>query len=225
MLLTLLCASVGQGADWQGSLAASSDNVYRGISLSDGQLSFLADVHLSLMHWFFGVAADTVRLAPRDSTAAQVIGYLGYQQPLGADFSVALGARHYDYPGEAYRTRYNYNEFDATLDWRDRLSLRLIGSPDTYQVGYERHGTGSALAAELSAREPLPRAFTAALGVGYYDLQRVIGTGYFYWSAGLWKQWDAWNFSVSYIGTDETARRVFGSRAGQRAVISILWSY
>jgi uncharacterized protein (TIGR02001 family) len=229
-LLALMSPAAGYGAHLQGSLGVGSDNVFRGYSLSDGQFSPLADLHVSQLHWFGGVAVDAVRLEPRVRTGAQLIAYLGYQRTFQTDWSGELGARHYDYPGDVFRARYDYEEYDATLGWRDRLSLRLIGSPDTYQAalyraGYYRYGRGRAFAGELSGRQPLASGFAAQLGVGYYDLQRQVRAGYWYWSVGLTKQWDAWSLSVTYIGTDATARRLFGTRAGERVVGTVVWSF
>ncbi|HTT05791.1 MAG TPA: TorF family putative porin [Steroidobacteraceae bacterium] len=224
-LLAMLVMGAARGADLQGSLGASSDNVFRGLSLSDEQPSLLADVHASGTQWFGGVAADTVRLAPRERTSAQLIGYLGYQYAWGPGLRSAWSVRHYDYVS-SFRNRYDYDEVDATLSWQERLSVRLIGSPDTYQVSeYRRYGRGAAFAAELSGREPLPYALSVQLGAGYYDLRQEVGAGYVYWSAALSEQWDAWSFTVSYIGTDAGARRLFGPEADGRLVASAVWSF
>lgn len=210
----------------QGSLGASTDNVFRGVSLSDQQASFLGDLHVAGTRWFGGLAADTVRLLPHQSTQAQAVGYLGYQRPLGERLRGTLSVRHYDYLGNRYRSRYDYDEIGVTLSWQDRLFAQLIGSPDTYEATeYHRHGRGAALAAELSGTQPLPLGLSAQVGLGYYDLRQELGAGYLYWSAALSKQWAAWTFSVSYIDTDTSGRVLFGSLAGPRAVASVVWSF
>lgn len=225
-LFATLATAAAHGADVQGSLGASSDDVFRGISLSDEQPSWLADVHASDTQWFGGIAADMVRLRPGDATAVQAIGYLGYQHALGQSWNGTLNVRHYDYLGSPDRSRYEYDELGATLSWQDQLFVRLIGSPDTYEVDdYHRYGRGEAFAAELSGRQPLPYGLTLQPGIGYYDLSEELGAGYLYWSLALAKQWDAWAFTVSYIGTDSTARRLFGSLAGDRLVASAVWSF
>jgi hypothetical protein len=61
--------------------------------------------------------------------------------------------------------------------------------------------------------------------MGYYDLDRQIGTGYAYWSGGISKQWHSLNFDARYIGTDETAKRRFGDFAENRVVLSLLWLF
>ena len=224
-LVAMVGMSAARAADVLGALGVSSDNVFRGLSLSDEQPSLLADVHAAGSQWFGGVAADTIRLGRRERTSAQLIGYLGYQYPWGPDLRSAWSVRHYDYVS-SLRNRYDYDEVDATLSWQDRLIARLIASPDTYEVSeYRRYGRGAAFAAELSGREPLPYALTAQLGVGYYDLRQEIGTGYVYWSAALSRQWDAWTFTVSYIGTQASARRLFGAEANPRLVASAVWSF
>jgi hypothetical protein len=133
-LLAMLVTIASRGADVEGSLGASSDNVFRGLSLSDGQPSLLADVHASDPQWFGGLAADMVRLEPRDFTEAQAIGYLGYQHPLGQSWNSTWSVRHYDYPGAPDRSRYHYDELAAALSWQDQLFVQLIGSPDSYAL-------------------------------------------------------------------------------------------
>lgn len=225
-LLTLLIGNLARGLTVQGSLGASSDNVFRGISLSDEQPSLLGDLRISDVSWSGGLAVNAVRLAPRYSTAAQVIPYLAFQQPLDQSFSASLSVRHYDYLGDPDRNRYDYDEAAGSLSWKDLLTFQLIGSPDTYQAGGDRrYGRGAAFAAELTGREPLPYGFDAQWGVGYYDLQRQVGAGYAYWSAALSRQWGRWTLAVLYVGTDATARYLFGSTAGQRWVGSAVWSF
>ena len=214
------------GADIQGSLGASSDNVFRGVSLSRGQPSLLADLNGVGTRWFGGLSVDTLRLAPGSSVQPQLIGYLGYQQPLSTDWSGTWSLRHYDYPTDAYRSRYDYQELSANLGWRDQVQLQLIGSPDTYAVASgHRYGRGAAWAAQLNGEVPLPRTLSGQLGIGYEDLRRQVGGGYVYWSAGLSAQWTGWTFALAYIGTDAEGRRLFGARAGDRLVGSVVWSF
>jgi uncharacterized protein (TIGR02001 family) len=223
--LALLPAPAAVG-EVDGSLGASNDNVFRGLTLSDGQASLFADAHVLANQWFLGLSAESVRHDPDPSAGAQVIAYGGYLQPLGDSWSAAVELRHYDYPGNSQRSRYDYDELSTTVSWQQRLTLAVIASPDTYAVaGYERYGRGAAFAFELSAQQPLRYAVSAEAGVGYYDLQQEVGAGYAYWDAGLSRQWRAWQLAVRYVGTDATAHRLFGTQAGDRVVASLQWFF
>jgi uncharacterized protein (TIGR02001 family) len=212
--------------DVDGSLGASNDNVFRGLSQSDGQASLFADAHLLADQWFLGLSAESIRHTPDPSAGAEVIAYGGYLQPLGDSWSAAVALRHYDYPGNSRRSRYDYDELSATVSWQQRLTLAMIASPDTHvAANYERYGRGAAFAAELSAEQPLRYALSAEAGVGYYDLQSEVGAGYAYWDAGLTRQWPAWQLAVRYVGADATARHLFGPEAGDRVVASVQWFF
>lgn len=213
--------SVGLG----GSLGLASDDVFRGVTQSDGQLSLQGDLHATVGSWYGGLSAESVR---RDdgNAGAELIGYLGLQQQLGADWSGRVTLRHYDYPGNPFRTRYDYDELGLSLAWRERVVATVIASPDTYSRDYlGNYGSGKAFCYELVGRQPLPAGFAAVAGLGYYDLRREIGTGYAYWSAGVEARWRSLAFDLRYVGTDATATERFGDDAGNRVVLSAFWLF
>jgi uncharacterized protein (TIGR02001 family) len=208
-----------------GSLGLASDDVFRGVTQSDGQISPQTDLHATVGPWFGGISAEGVR---RDDAraGAELIGYLGLQQPLGDDWSGRVMLRHYDYPGSQFRTRYNYDELGLSLAWRERIMLTVIASPDTYARDYlGNYGSGKAFCYELVGRQALPAGFAAVAGVGYYDLRQEIGAGYAYWSAGVDHRWRSFAFDLRYVGTDATARHRFEDDAGNRVVLSAFWLF
>ncbi len=226
MLMALLPVAAGWAANLDGSLAAATDNVFRGLTQSQGDPSVQVDGYVSATHWFGGLTAETVKRESSEATGAELVAYLGYQQLLSENWSGAVSVRHYDYPGNPYRPLYNYDEISASVNWRQQLVLALIASPDTYAAAsYERYGRGAAYATELTGREPLPYGMSLEGGVGYYDLYQEIGAGYAYWSAGVGKQWRAFEASLRYIGTDAQARRLFQPLAGDRVVASVAWFF
>jgi len=227
VLWGLLQAGSGYAVDLQGSLGVSTDNVFRGLTQSQSDPSAQADGYLTALHWFGGLATESVKRQGDVSTGAEVIGYLGYQQLLSENWSAALSVRHYDYPGNRYRSLYHYDELSATISWHQQLLLELIASPNTFASsasGYD-YGRGSAFAAELSGRQPLPYGFSVDAGIGFYDLRQEVGAGYAYWSAGLGKQWRYWQLTVRYIGTNAEARALFGTLAVDRVVASAVWLF
>ncbi len=217
--------SVALSGDLAGMLGADTDDVFRGVSLSDNQPSLQGALHYDTDQWYAGLSAEEVRRDPARSVGVELIGFAAYQYRLSEDWTTALSLRHYDYPGNAYRSEYDYDEAALHLQWR-QWSLSAIGSPDTFAADERgRYGRGAAYAYELGAQQPLPWALSAQAGAGYYDLQREIGTGYLYWNAGLSRPWDGWQFDVRYIGTDSVAVQRFGRQAVNRIVLSALWSF
>lgn len=210
-----------------GSLGVDSDDAFRGLSQNDGQASVQGDLHYSATQWYAGASAELVRRGVGAGRGAELIGYAAYQRSLGEDWSGALALRHYDYPGNARRSEYNYDELNLSLNWRQRLALNVSASPDTYAAAhdYRRYGRGAAYSYEVSAHQPLPHSVFATVGVGYYDLTREVGGGYVYTNAGLGAQWRSWEFDLRYVWTDAAARRLFGSTAERRLIASALWFF
>jgi uncharacterized protein (TIGR02001 family) len=222
LLLVSVCHADGFGGD----VGVDSDEVIRGLSFSDHQLSPQLDLHYSLSGWYAGLTAVDARILPSESVGAEVIAYLGYQYRLSDDWAASLAARHYDYPGYRLRNDYDYDEGALSLSWRELIVATVTASADVFAFdvqGY--HGRGAAFSYELGGRLPLARGFCANAGIGYYNLDRQIGTGYAYWSAGISKQWRSVNFDVRYVGTNDTAKRQFDGLAENRLVFSALYLF
>ncbi|MBX6421384.1 MAG: hypothetical protein IRZ06_10345 [Nevskia sp.] len=211
-----------------GSLGATSDYVFRGISLSDHQPAGQGDVHYRAdAGWFVGLAAASVKRGRGQDVTAELNPYLGFAWALDSDWSARLAYVHYAYPFNAPHRLYDYDELGGTLAWRDRAFLTVAASPDT---GVETtRGTAAgraALAYNLGVHQPLPGAFSVNAGVGYYDLRWAIGTGYVYWNAGFGYDRGRLHLDASYIGTNAVARRLYYDElAVNRWVVSLLWHF
>lgn len=138
MLTSLLSVRAGAG-NFGGSVALDSDDLFRGQSLSDQQTSVQAELHYSAAQWFVGVSAELVRRGFGSGHGAEVIGFVGAQFAFGDDWLLLTTLRHYDYPGSAYRSQYNYDELQASVRWRERVSLSVAASPDAYASDYDYH--------------------------------------------------------------------------------------
>jgi len=228
LLLLLAAAARAQGlpGGLAGSVGLATDEVFRGLSQNDGQLSPQFDLHDVQGPWYVGVSADGIRRGEEAGAGVEAIAYAGFQYRFGEDWIDRVTLRHYDYPGNAHRTRYDYDELGLSVAWRERIVLSFIASPDTFAADYLGHyGSGAAYCYELVAHQPLPLGVSAIAGLGYYDLRQQIGAGYAYWSAGLQYRWRSWAFDLRYVGTDSTARLHFEDDAGNRAVFSAFWLF
>jgi uncharacterized protein (TIGR02001 family) len=217
---------VGHADGIGGDVGFATDNVFRGLSQSDHQVSPEGDLHYTYSGWFAGVTAEEVRRGAYDSLGADLIGYLGYQRRLGDDWSASLTARHYDYPGYEHRSYYDYDEGALSVSWREFVVANLIASPNVYfadRLGH--HGRGAAITYEVAGRLPLLEGFSANAGLGYSDINQEIGTGYAYGNLGISKQWHSVNFDLRYVGTDQNARHRFGPTAENRLLFSVLYLF
>lgn len=227
-LLVLAAPLAARAQGWGGSLGASSDYVYRGLTQSDNLPAGQADIHYySQSGWFAGLGTTSVKRDPADTVTLEFDPYAGYQWPFAKDWSSRVAAVHHDYPWNNTGRHYNYEELSGTLAYADRLFATVAFSPDTSIIDRHTSVTGRAtLAYDLALHQPLPHAFSLNAGVGYYDLCWAVHTGYVYWNAGLGYDFRRVQLDLSYIGTDGTARQLFYSgMAVNRLVGTVLWHF
>ncbi len=225
--VTVLPSALADGI-WGGSIGATSDYMYRGMTLSGGQPSVQADGHYVWNSgWFAGASTAGVRQAPGSSSTAELSGYVGYAQSFTETWSGRMNAAHYAYPGITPRRVYDYDELSASLINSNRLFLTVALSPDR---GFDTtRGTVSdrtAVAYDLNLKQPLLQGLSANLGAGYNDLHRLVGVGYLYWNYGFGYDRGAMHVDLSYIGSDTTAKSLFyDNAAANRLVLTVLWSF
>jgi len=218
---------------WGGSVGLSSDYVYRGLTQSDNQPAGQLDLHYydnsaGVSGWFAGLWVSSVKRSPYDSTSAEFDPYLGYQWRLAQAWSARLEAVHHDYPWNNPGRHYNYEELSGTVAYAGRAFFTLAFSPDTSVETRQDGQVGgrAALSYDLALHQPLPRGFSADAGLGYYDLRWAVDQGYVYWNAGLGWDRGPLHLELSYISTDNTARRLFyDGVAVRRLVAGALWRF
>lgn len=207
--------------DFTAHITLTSDYVYRGVSQSDEDPAVQGGFEFEHPSGFFaGVWASSVdfpnnrqRSRPRD---LEIDYYAGYGFGLGAAWSASAQLTRYTYPGDDPAFDYDYSELSLSVQWSDRLAASAHLSDDL--LGRSERAT----AWELSGRLPLTPRLDAAAGIGHFDLDRVVGDSYDYWSVGL--SWLVGRFALdlTHIDTSRAATDLFGSRiAGSRVVASV----
>ncbi|MBL6750756.1 MAG: hypothetical protein ISP90_09555 [Nevskia sp.] len=226
--LALLAAPSVRAAGWGGSLAATSDYVFRGLTLSDNRPSLQGDLHYyAEAGWYAGLWAASVRRSPEASASAELNLYGGHAWRLADSWTAKLGYVHYAYPGIAPRSRYDYDEFNGALAYRGRVFAGLAVSPDA--AAESRYGsvTGRTVPTYwLALHQPLPLAVSFNAGAGYRDMQWLLHGGYWYWNAGLAYDFGHASFDLSYIGAGGQARALFYEGAvADRWVGTLAWHF
>lgn len=228
-----LCACLGAFApaalaEFGGSLAATTDYIYRGLSQTRGKAAFQADVHYRTANaWTFGAWASTLEGNRGPDASLELDLYLSRHWALHPDWDAQVTLTHYMYPGDDRPVGYDYDEVTASLIYQSRLAATVAWSPDVSQYAYGRLALDkAAISYELSATQSLFHELSAATGAGYYDLSELNQAGYWFWNAGLsWAAGGA-QLVVSYIDTDAAAVRSFGhEQAGSRWMGTLLWRF
>ena len=210
-----------------GSVAATTDYVYRGVSQSDGNAAMQADLHYrGTSGWVVGTWASTVDFDRPGGGSVELDVYAGRDWSLGPDWDVRVGITHYFYPGDESAVRYDYDEVTGSLTWQSRVSATIAWSPDvTRRTERWIARDQSATSYELTASQPLSGRLSAVAGVGYYDLPDILRADYVFWNAGLNFAVGRAQVGVMYIATDDVAVRAFKYRAVNGFSGSLAWRF
>ena len=224
------CAAAGA---FGGSLALTSDYVYRGLSQTCGKPAAQADLHYRLSSGesaaenFIGVWGSVDLSGEECRAKSELNAYAGRTWLLpSSDSSATLTYVHYTYPS-GNRPRYDYDELEGAWAYQDRVFITLAWSPNTLRytdesISYDR----SALACGLQLHQPLGTAFTVSAGVGYDQFADPSGTGYGFWNAGIAYALGSAQFDVSYFDTASRATRLYGEYvAGARWSATLVWRF
>lgn len=241
-LLPLWPPACPAAIDAGGSVALTSDDIYRGVSQTCGHPAAQADLHareLGASGWaaFAGVWTSAGLGDSSCGSAKEIDLYAGYNVALSADLSATFTYTRYAFPGGGYGDphlsgqRYDYDQLGMSWSLMDRLYLTLAWTPDA--LGYEQYEDSieveqnrSAFTCGLQGRQPLGSWLSLEASAGYDRMADPFGTGYGFWSLGLTHQAGPVELDLAYFGTAARAQRLFGSEsAGSRVSATLLWRF
>ncbi len=226
LVLALVChgtvARAEIGVDnFTALLTITTDYVYRGLSQSHEDPAVQGGFQFQHDDGFFaGVWASSVdfptnrnRSEPRD---LEVDYYLGYAWELARDWGANIQLTRYTYPGDDPAFEYDYDEVALSAQFRDLAAASVHLSNDLFGRG-ER-----AVAYELSGRIPLTGRFEGLVGLGFFDLDKILGDSYTYWNVGVSVTLDQFALDLAYIDTSSSATSLFGNEvSGGRLVATV----
>jgi len=213
VLLTLLVLPLVGRADgaWSGSLGATSDYVYRGISQTYGGGAVqLGANYQSTSGWFAGAWGSNVDPYPGGASFEELDVYGGLIRPIGADFTVRGVYTHYAYLQDPRPARYDYDEIAVSIAYSDLAAATVSYQPDSTaysDLGFARRR--SSLGYELTGRWPLRAGFALTGGAGYYDLHDLFGVGYWAGNLGVAYGYRRLTLGVSRFFCDTTASKLY----------------
>jgi uncharacterized protein (TIGR02001 family) len=219
-LLLLVAARPGDarafGGDlsFGGSLAYTTDFIYRGLSESGGHGAGQFDLHADTGGTFAGVWASTRDhdLDPYADYDVEV--YLGHRFNLSNAWGASLSARGRFYVGGDQPFSNDYQEISAALTYLDSWSLSITVIPNAVQYWYEtRLGRTTAWVAETTGQWLIVGGLFVTGSAGYYY---ATGTGsgidianhYAYGNAGLAYEYRRWRLDVGYFLTQNRAQQL-----------------
>lgn len=235
-------AACRAAVDAGGSLALTTDDVYRGISQTCGRPAAQADLYVRerrASDWtaFAGAWGSAGLGGSPCGSAKELDAYVGASVALTTNMSATLTYSRYAFPGGSYGNphlsgaRYDYDQLGMSLGIAQRLYLTLAWTPDAlYYESYEgqprREQNRSAFAYGAEWRQPLGSWLSATAGVGYDRMADPFGTGYGFWSLGLTHAAGPLELDLGYFRTAGRALRLFGrDSAGGRVSATLLWRF
>lgn len=231
-----------------GSLAATSDYIYRGMSQSDGHGALQADLHASLpAGTFAGIWTSTRDKSLEPGTDAELQVYLGQHFNLSGGWSATLSGRADYFVGGPARHSDDYQEISAALGWLDRYTISLTAIPNALRYTafvYQNQGApqeyylvyrSRALVADASGQwlllDPLFGGglyLTAALGYYYAsrpDHRPPPAIDYLYGNLGLALEWRRWRVDLGYFAAQRQANELFPYPVAKRIAGTISWQF
>ncbi len=229
-----------------GTLVATSDYIYRGVSQSDGRGALQADLHASSAGGLFGgVWASTRDSDLEPGTPAEMQLYLGQRFSFGSGWSATLSGRADYFVGGPAHHSDDYQELSAALTWLDRYTLSVTAIPNAvryssvayqyeeYQEEYYQVYRSAAFVADAAGQWLLREGLlggglylTAAAGYYYAsrpDHQPPPAVDYLYGNAGFALEWRRWRLDVGYFAAQRQAAELFPYAVAKRLAGTISW--
>ena len=184
-MLAVWAAASGQSlaseTGFSGLITLTSEYIYRGQALSDGNPALQAG--LDYQHssgWFAGAWASTVDLrSPFGRRDLELDYYLGYSHVFNVPLAVSATLIRYTYPGQTGSFDYDHNQWVVAATLRERLAFEFGYSDDIY--GWNRIGRH----VEVRAEQPFANAWVVSGGLGRNDLESLRAGKYLYWDVGV----------------------------------------
>ena len=216
-----------------GSLAVTSDYIYRGVSASNGNPAGQADLHAVTGNTFIGVWGST-RDDELDPYASYDVDlYLGHRFDLGNAWGVTLSGRAHYLVGGDQEINDDTAELSASLSYLDRWTVSITAIPNAVRYWvYRRLSRSPAWVADTGVQWLIGHGFFLIAGAGYYrstgtgpGIERA--TGYGYGNAGIAFEYRSWRIDVGYFLADEKRARKSMPYpiANDRIAATLVWRF
>lgn len=180
-----------------GTLTATSDYLFRGVSQTDEGPAIQASIDLGHGSGFYaGMWASNVDFDQPDGIDMELDFYLGWVLALADGSELDLSAARYTYPGANSGFDIDYNEFTAAYSFAQYYSATLAYANDYLNTGE------NAFYYQLAADAPLGETgFNFRVAAGFSDISRAAGSDYWDYQVGVNRNWGRLNADLSFFGT------------------------
>jgi uncharacterized protein (TIGR02001 family) len=203
------------GLSWGGSVAVTSDYIYRGVSQSNGRPAVQADVHAGTEGGTFAGAWASSRDSSLEPGArGELEIYLGRRIDLTGSWQATLSVRGRYYVGGTQDASDDYQELGGALTWLDRATFSMSVIPSAVRYWYStRLPRSPAWVVDAAGQWLVASSWFVTGGAGYYRSTGTgpgieAATGYAYGNAGLAYEARRWRLDIGYFLAENQAQEL-----------------
>jgi uncharacterized protein (TIGR02001 family) len=190
-------ADEDEGWWFGGSLAATSDYVFRGVSQTDESPALQGSLDVGHSNGLYaGIWASNVDFDSPDGIDVELNFYVGWVFGFDNDTELDLQLVRYQYPGANPGYGINYNELIVGYSFLENYTVSAAYSDDFLRSGE------SAFYYHAGADFPLGVGdLNLTLGAGLNDISNVAGSDYWDYQVGINRDVGIVNVDLSYFDT------------------------
>jgi uncharacterized protein (TIGR02001 family) len=213
----LLASSQTSASEFSGLVTLTTEYIYRGMTLSDGDPAIQAGVDYEHDSGLFaGIWASSMDvITPVSERKRELDFYAGYISSPDAPLSATVTALYYTYPGQTGARRYDYIELLLSGTWRERHTLEFGYTDDLYGLDrIARHW-------ELRSEWPVANAWVISGAFGGNDLSDAGSGRFLYWHLGASARYERLTFDLRWHDAERPEGFASTYYADSRFVLSI----
>ncbi len=211
------CVRIAAAAEFSGVATLTSEYIYRGLEMSDGDpalqlgLDFEHDTGL-----FIGAWASMIDIrSAMGSRDTELDYYAGFHYTAKSPLSASVTVLRYTYPGQTGSHSYDYNEVLIGATWRERYSIEFGYSSNLY--GLER----IARHWELRSEWPVANAWVIGASLGGNDMSDAGISRYLHWDVGASARFSRLTVDLRWYDNEKLDGFAAASSAGSQIVLSL----
>lgn len=207
-------------ADFSGSVAYTTDYVFRGISQTQGDGTPQIGAKVAFDSGFYGsVWSSKVDYGDALGTDAEVDLVAGWNHTFAERWNLDVNLTRFTYPGTRAPTNLDYNEVITTLTL-DQRWWAMVGWSENVLATGER-----GIYVEAGAKFPVDDAFRIETIAAHYDLDEAYGESYSRAQLSAVYTIRGVDLRASGHWTTDSAKRIFPGVAGSRFEASATWNF
>ena len=217
LLGSLACTPNATASDLSGVATLTSEYIYRGLKMSDGDpalqlgLDYEHDTGL-----FVGIWASTIDLrSAMGNRDTELDYYAGYHYVSKSPITANVTLLRYSYPGRTGMHNYDYNEVLVGATWREQYSIELGYTSNFY--GLDRIGRHW----ELRSEWPIANAWVIGAALGGNDMSDAGVSQYLHWDVGASARFSRLIVDLRWYDNEQPDGFAAQSSADSQVVLSI----